>query len=75
MENRCKCFTKISFSTNVKLNGNSVPAGEYALYTEFTEKTATIILSKNLSWWGAMGYDKKEDQVRFEVPVKHPSSM
>ena len=67
--------TKISFSTNVKLNGNSVPAGDYALYTEFTEKTATIILSKNLSWWGAMGYDKKEDQVRFEVPVKHPSSM
>ncbi|MEJ1223137.1 DUF2911 domain-containing protein [Sediminicola sp. 1XM1-17] len=66
--------TKISFSEDVKLNGNAVPAGEYALYTIFTEETATIILSKNLSWWGALGYDPKEDQLRFDVPVKHPSS-
>jgi hypothetical protein len=66
--------TKISFSEAVKLNGNPVPSGEYALYTIFTEETATIILSKNLSWWGALGYDPKEDQLRFQVPVKHPSS-
>lgn len=66
--------TKISFSEEVKLNGNAVPAGEYALYTIFTEETATIILSKNLNWWGAIGYDAAEDQLRFEVPVKHPSS-
>lgn len=67
--------TKISFSQDVKLNGNLVPAGEYALYTQFTEETATIIISKNLSWWGAMGYDSKDDLLRFDVPVKHPSSM
>ena len=67
--------TKISFSTDVKLNGNAVPAGDYALYTQFTEETATIILSKNLTWWGSVGYDSSEDQLRFEVPVKHPSSM
>lgn len=67
--------TKISFSTNVKLNGNLVPAGDYALYTQFTEETATIILSKNLSWWGAIGYDASDDVLRFDVPVKHPSSM
>ena len=66
--------TKISFSEEVKLNGNPVPAGEYALYTIFTEETATIILSKNLSWWGSLGYDAADDQLRFEVPVKHPSS-
>mgnify|MGYP003676325980 CR=1 FL=1 len=47
----------------------------YALYTQFTEETATIILSKNLTWWGAIGYDKKDDLLRFDVPVKHPSSM
>lgn len=67
--------TKISFSQDVKLNGNPVPAGEYALYTQFTEETATIIISKNLSWWGALGYDPKDDLLRFDVPVKHPSSM
>ena len=67
--------TKISFSKDVRLNGNAVPAGEYALYSEFTEETATIILSKNLTWWGALGYDPADDFLRFEVPVKHPSSM
>lgn len=66
--------TKISFSDVVKLDGHSVPAGTYALYTIFTEEKATIILSKNLSWWGAVGYDASEDFLRFEVPVKHPSS-
>ena len=66
--------TKISFSEDVKVNGNDVPAGEYALYTLFTEETATIIFSKNLTWWGSLGYDEAEDQLRFDVPVKHPSS-
>lgn len=67
--------TKISFSTDVLLEGNPVPAGEYALYSIFTEEEATIILSKNLSWRGAIGYDAKDDLLRFKVPVKHPSSM
>lgn len=66
--------TKISFSKEVKLDGHPVPAGEYALYTIFTEEKATIILSKNLSWWGAIGYDPADDFLRFDVPVKHPSS-
>lgn len=66
--------TKISFSDDVKLNGHAVPAGDYALYTLFTEKTATIILSKKLDWWGALGYESSHDLLRFEVPVKHPSS-
>lgn len=66
--------TKISFSEDVTLNGNPVPAGEYALYTQFSEETATIILNKNLELWGSMGYDQNEDQIRFNVPVKHPSS-
>lgn len=67
--------TKISFSQDVLLEGNPVAAGEYALYTEFTEDEATIILSKNLGWWGAIGYESKDDVLRFKVPVKHPSSM
>ena len=66
--------TKITFSTDVKLNGNTVPAGDYALYTSFTEDVATIIISKNLTWWGALGYEAKDDLLRFDVTVKHPSS-
>lgn len=66
--------TKISFSEDVKLNGHDLAAGEYALYTIFSEETATIILNKNLKLWGALGYDEAEDALRFDVPVKHPSS-
>ena len=66
--------TKISFSEDVKVEGLPVPAGKYALYTIFNEDSATIILSKNLNWWGSLGYDDAYDQLRFKVKVKHPSS-
>ncbi|MHA7100997.1 DUF2911 domain-containing protein [Roseivirga pacifica] len=66
--------TQITFSDDVKLNGNPVEAGTYALYTQFTEETATIILSSKLDWWGAIGYEPSHDVLRFDVPVKHPSS-
>lgn len=66
--------TKITFSEDVLIEGENLPAGEYALYTEFTEEVATVIFSKNLSWRGAIGYESKDDQLRVDVPVKHPSS-
>jgi hypothetical protein len=66
--------TKISFSQDVTLEGNPVPAGEYALYSIPGEDEWTIILSKNLTWWGSLGYDAAEDFLRFTVPTKHPSS-
>jgi hypothetical protein len=66
--------TKINFSGDVTVEGHSVPAGKYALYTIFQEDSATIILSKNLTWWGSLGYDEADDFLRFNVKVKHPSS-
>lgn len=66
--------TKISFSTDVVIEGHKVPAGQYALYTIFNEQVATVILSKNLELWGSIGYSADDDQLRFNVPVKHPTS-
>jgi hypothetical protein len=66
--------TKISFSKDVKLEGNPVSAGDYALYSIPGENEWTIILSKNLNWWGSIGYDPADDVLRFNVPTKHPSS-
>jgi hypothetical protein len=31
-------------------------------------------LSKNLELWGSIGYSADDDQLRFNVPVKHPTS-
>lgn len=60
--------TKISFDKDVKLGGQDVPAGTYALYTIPGEKEWTIILHKNLSFWGTPdNYNLEEDQCRFTV--------
>ena len=59
--------TKISFSTAVKLNGNAIPAGKYALFTIPGEAEWTIIISKNTNGFGAFGYKPDEDLVRFKV--------
>ncbi len=62
--------TKITFSTAVKLDGQDVPAGSYALFTIPGENEWTIILSKNSSQFGAFQYDPKDDLVRFQVAPK-----
>lgn len=58
--------TKVSFSTDVKLEGQAVPAGKYALYTIPTESEWTIILNKDLTV-PVNKYDEKQDQLRFKV--------
>jgi len=62
--------TKLSFSSDVTLSGHKVPAGTYALYTIPGKKDWTIILSKNLELWGAIGYNNEDDAVRFTVPAQ-----
>ena len=56
--------TKIKFSDAVKIGGQDVPAGEYALYTIPNQDEWSIILSKNLKLWGAYGYKPDADALR-----------
>jgi Protein of unknown function (DUF2911) len=65
--------TKITFGDDVTIGGtNKLPKGTYALYTIPGEKMWTIILHKNLTYWGTGGKDYKveEDACRFEVAVQ-----
>jgi hypothetical protein len=65
--------TVIKFSDDVTLEGNKVPAGEYALFSIPGENQWTIILSKKAKQWGAYTYDQADDYLRFSVkPVKLP---
>lgn len=59
--------TIINFKNEAKVEGNLVPAGSYALYSIPGKTEWTIILSKNTKLWGAVGYDTKDDLVRFKV--------
>ncbi|MEO8794692.1 MAG: DUF2911 domain-containing protein [Daejeonella sp.] len=67
--------TKIKFGEDVKVEGNNVPKGEYALYTIPGKDEWTVILSKNTTLWGAMGYKPEEDQVRFKVKTMSAPMM
>nr|WP_249665419.1 DUF2911 domain-containing protein [Mucilaginibacter sp. Bleaf8] len=63
--------TTIAFTDDVTIEGNKVPAGEYALFTIPGEKEWTIILNKTTKQWGAYEYKQADDFLRFKVkPVK-----
>lgn len=59
--------TKITFSSDVSIEGNDLKAGTYALYTIPNEGEWTIIFHKNTTYWGVGGYKEEEDAFRFNV--------
>jgi hypothetical protein len=61
--------TKISFSTDVTLGGQPVPAGSYALFTIPDKKEWTVILNKVPDQSGTSTYDEAQDLLRVKAPV------
>lgn len=59
--------TSISFSTDVKIEGQLLPAGKYGLFLLLGEKEDILILSKNSTSWGSYFYDEKEDALRVKL--------
>jgi hypothetical protein len=60
--------TKITFSDDVKIEGKSVPAGTYALYSIPDPVDWTIMLYKDLTLGGNVAkYNKEEEVARFKV--------
>ena len=60
---------KFNASTDFTLNGDAVPAGEYALFTIPGEQEWTIILSSQTNLWGNTGYTQESDVLRTTVPA------
>ena len=69
--------TKLTFTEDVKVGGNPLPTGTYALYTIPGEAQWTIIIHKNTEMRSIEGrYKAEDDAFRFEVPViKNPLSV
>lgn len=61
--------TKLTFTEDVKINGNELKAGTYALYTIPGEKEWTIIIHTNTRHRALSGnvYKQEEDAFRFSV--------
>lgn len=62
--------TEITFTRDVKVDGNRVDAGTYTLFTIPGEHRWTIILNTDLGQWGAYNYNADKDLLRFDVPVE-----
>lgn len=60
--------TKITIDKEVSFAGNKIPAGTFGLYSIPNKKKWTIIIHKKSNLWGAGGYQKENDLVRFTVP-------
>jgi len=59
--------TKVTFSENVKIAGQELKKGTYAIFTIPGEKEWTIIVHKNLDHWGTDDYKQEEDVFRVMV--------
>ncbi len=59
--------TTITFTENVIVEGNKVPAGEYGLFTIPGPDEWTVILNKTWKQWGAYTYKQDDDVLRFKV--------
>jgi tetratricopeptide (TPR) repeat protein len=65
--------TLITFTDSVKVNGKSLQAGTYSLFTlPEAENKWTVIFNKNTKLWGTDGYKPEEDVLR--VPVTPEAS-
>lgn len=62
--------TEITTTQDISINGTSLKAGTYSLFTIPGKEKWTMILNKDLGQWGAYNYNPKQDVMRFDVPVK-----
>ena len=62
--------TTITFSDPVRVNGQPVPAGTFALFSIPGPEQWTLILNKRARQFGAFEYQPKDDLIRFMVKAK-----
>ncbi|MGH9382430.1 MAG: DUF2911 domain-containing protein [Thermoanaerobaculia bacterium] len=59
--------TTITFSSDVTIEGQPLPAGTYALFTIPSQETWTVVFNKVAEQWGAYDYDESQDALRVQV--------
>ncbi len=61
--------TELTTTKEIKLAGEKVPAGTYALFSIPKQDSSwTIILNNKLGQWGAFDYNPKHDFLRADIP-------
>jgi len=66
--------TTVEFGSDVKVQGQSLPAGKYSLFIIPEAGESTFIFNKQTGQWGTQ-YDQSQDQLRVKVPAQESSSF
>ncbi len=61
--------TTFEVSTDVQIEGKTLPAGKYGFFIAMGQDKATLVFSKNSNAWGSFYYKPQDDALRVEVPV------
>jgi tetratricopeptide (TPR) repeat protein len=62
--------TTITFTHSAKVEGTTVPAGQYGLFFVINQdNTGEVILSKDSRSWGSFFYDQKNDLMRAKIKL------
>ncbi|GGF07838.1 DUF2911 domain-containing protein [Hymenobacter cavernae] len=67
--------TTFEVSKDVKIEGQTLPAGKYGLFTIPGETEWTIIFNKTADQWGAYKYDAAQDALRVKVKPKKTAQL
>lgn len=62
--------TKITFSTDVNIEGKKLTAGSYSFFVIPNKKEWIVIFNKVADQWGAFTYNEAEDALRIKVKPK-----
>lgn len=62
--------TKITFSSDVLIEGKSLKAGSYSFFAIPNKNDWTIIFNRVADQWGAFQYNESEDALRVKVKPK-----
>ena len=57
----------LTVDKDITINGETVAAGQYSLFTIPSDGDWTVILNKVVDQWGAYDYDDSQDALRFMV--------
>ncbi len=65
--------TTFEFESDVKIEGQPLPAGKYGFHVIPTDTTWTLVFSKDTAGWGSFRYKAENDALRVDVtPAEGP---
>ncbi len=67
--------TTITFDKDVKIEGQALKAGKYAIFTIPTETEWTVIFNSKTDQWGAYDYSDKDDVLRVKVKTSKSAAF